>query len=312
MERLRSQVQRYVARGRRRADVNNLDWTGHAVLSFLRDIGSTSGHGCWPADGSGKRLEAGLSYRVLYVLLRRGLPPAVPQPRVRVAFGGATRGQQHGDGADPESDGAGSSPGEPLLTKADGRSSARRDRHDLADRSDLAVRIQQLLNEDEEGGEYLKVFSPDPGRDEDLARQKPSSAAPRGATALADDVQPWATTAERDRPPGGLAISVGRPRDWTRRTWRRVAGGRRSGVSPTLPSVVEVLERGGWCRARARPGAIARRSILNNRRSRMPIRARRATCCRPYVIVRRGRRPSAHSPRSQLSERRVTSRPSGE
>ena len=315
VERIRSQVQRYVDFGGPAPAqiVNNLDWTGPMpVLSFLRDIGKH-----FPVnrmlgrDVVRNRLEEGISYTEFsYVLLQAmDYLQLFRSHGCTLQFGGSDQWGNITAGVEliRRADGARvHALATPLLTKADGSKFGKTETGtiwlDPQLTSPYAFHQFFLNAEDEKVVEYLKVFSPRTRAEiEDMARQTAEQPQLRAAQkALADDVTALVhSTAERDQAAAAASALFGRAdlRDLDEATLAGVVtevGGVEFAVSPTLPSVVEVLERSGVVPSKS----AARRSIaeggayLNNRRVEDADLALQESDLLHgrYVIVRRGRK----------------------
>ena len=315
VERIRSQVSRYVdfdgpAQAR---IVNNLEWTGPMpVLTYLRDIGKHFPVNRMLArDVVRNRLEEGISYTEFsYVLLQAmDYLELFRSCGCTLQFGGSDQWGNITAGVEliRRADGARvHALATPLLTKADGTKFGKTETGtiwlDPQLTSPYAFHQFFLNAEDEKVVEYLKVFSPRTRAEiEDLARQTAEQPQLRAAQkALADDVTALVhSTAERDQAAAAASALFGRAdlRDLDEATLAGVVtevGGVEFAVSPTLPSVVEVLERSGVVPSK---GA-ARRAIaeggayLNNRRVEDADLALQESDLLHgrYVIVRRGRK----------------------
>ena len=315
VERIRSQVSRYVdfdgpAQAR---IVNNLEWTGPMpVLTYLRDIGKHFPVNRMLArDVVRNRLEEGISYTEFsYVLLQAmDYLELFRSCGCTLQFGGSDQWGNITAGVEliRRADGARvHALATPLLTKADNTKFGKTETGtiwlDPQLTSPYAFHQFFLNAEDEKVVEYLKVFSPRTRAEiEDLARQTSEQPQRRAAQkALADDVTALVhSTAERDQAAAAASALFGRAdlHDLDETTLAGVVaevGGVELGVSPTLPSVVEVLERSGVVPSK---GA-ARRAIaeggayLNNRRvtdADLALQESDLLHGR-YVIVRRGRK----------------------
>jgi tyrosyl-tRNA synthetase len=315
VERIRVQVSRYVdfdgpAPAR---IVNNLDWTGPMpVLSFLRDVGKHFPVNRMLArDVVRNRLEEGISYTEFsYVLLQAmDYLELYRSYGCTLQFGGSdqwgniTAGVELIRRAEAARVHALATP---LLTKADGSKFGKTETGtiwlDPQLTSPYAFHQFFLNAEDEKVVEYLKVFSPR-SRDEieALARQTAEQPQLRAAQrALADDVTALVHgQGERDQAVAAASALFGRADldELDEATLAGVVaevGGVEVEPTPTLPTVVEVLERSGVVPSK---GA-ARRAIaeggayLNNRRVTDPEAVLRESDLLHgrYIIVRRGRK----------------------
>ena len=315
VERIRVQVSRYVDFDGPTAAriVNNLDWTSSVpVLSFLRDIGKHFPVNRMLArDVVRNRLEEGISYTEFsYVLLQAmDYLELYRSYGCTLQFGGSdqwgniTAGVELIRRAEAARVHALATP---LLTKADGSKFGKTETGtiwlDPQLTSPYAFHQFFLNAEDEKVMEYLKVFSPR-SRDEieALARQTAEQPQLRAAQrALADDVTALVHgPGERDQAVAAASALFGRADldELDEATLAGVVaevGGVEVGPTPTLPTVVEVLERSGVVPSK---GA-ARRAIaeggayLNNRRVTDPEAVLRESDLLHgrYIIVRRGRK----------------------
>jgi tyrosyl-tRNA synthetase len=315
VERIRSQVLRYVDfSGPAPARiVNNLEWTGPMpVLSYLRDIGKHFPVNRMLArDVVRNRLEEGISYTEFsYVLLQAmDYLELFRSYGCTLQFGGSDQWGNITAGVELIRRVEGArvhALATPLLTKADGTKFGKTETGTIWLDPELTSPYafhQFFLNaEDEKVVEYLKVFSPR-SRDEieALARQTAEQPQLRAAQrALADDVTALVhSPAERDQAVAAASALFGRAdlRDLDEATLAGVVaevGGVEVADAPTLPSVVEVLERSGVVPSK---GA-ARRAIaeggayLNNRRVEDADTTLQESDLLHgrYVILRRGRK----------------------
>jgi tyrosyl-tRNA synthetase len=315
VERIRSQVSRYVDFGGPAAAriVNNLDWTGPMpVLTYLRDIGKHFPINRMLArDVVRNRLEEGISYTEFSYVLLQALDylELFRSYGCTLQFGGSDQWGNITAGVELIRRVEGArvhALATPLLTKSDGAKFGKTETGTIWLDPELTSPYafhQFFLNaEDEMVVEYLKVFSPRSREEiEDLARQTAEQPQLRAAQrALADDVTALVhSPAERDQAvAAALALFGGAGlQDLDEATLAGVVaevGGVELPVPPTLPSVVEILERSGVVPSK---GA-ARRAIaeggayLNNRRVTDPeaVLAESDLLHGRYIIVRRGKK----------------------
>jgi tyrosyl-tRNA synthetase len=315
VERIHSQVSRYVdfdgpAPAR---IVNNLDWTGPMpVLTYLRDIGKHFPVNRMLArDVIRNRLEEGISYTEFSYVLLQALDylELFRSYGCTLQFGGSDQWGNITAGVELIRRAEGArvhALATPLLTKADGTKFGKTETGTIWLDPELTspyAFYQFFLNaEDEKVVEYLKVFSSRSREEiEELARKTAEQPQLRAAQrALADDVTALVHSAtERDRAATATSALFGGAdlRELDEATLAGVVaevGGVELGVPPTLPSVVEVLERSGVVPSK---GA-ARRAIaeggayLNNSRVTDPeaVLAESDLLHGRYIIVRRGKR----------------------
>jgi tyrosyl-tRNA synthetase len=315
VERIRLQVKRYVDFSGPAAAriVNNLDWTGPMpVLTYLRDIGKHFPINRMLArDVVRTRLEEGISYTEFsYVLLQAmDYLELFRSHGCTLQFGGSDQWGNITAGVELIRRAEGArvhALATPLLTQADGTKFGKTETGtiwlDPQLTSPYAFHQFFLNAEDEKVVEYLKVFSPRSREEiEALARQTAEQPHMRTAQrALADDVTALVhSPAERDQAIAAASALFGGAglEDLDEATLAGVVaevGGVELAVPPTLPSVVEILERSGVVPSK---GA-ARRAIaeggayLNNRRVIDPEAVLRESDLLHgrYVIVRRGKR----------------------
>jgi tyrosyl-tRNA synthetase len=293
--------------------VNNLDWTGPMpVLTYLRDIGKHFPVNRMLArDVVRNRLEEGISYTEFSYVLLQALDylELFRSYGCTLQFGGSDQWGNITAGVELIRRVEGArvhALATPLLTKADGTKFGKTETGtiwlDPQLTSPYAFHQFFLNAEDEMVVEYLKVFSPRSRAEiEALARQTAEQPHLRAAQrALADDVTALVhSPAERDQAVAAASALFGGAdlKDLDEATLAGVVaevGGVELAVAPTLPSVVEVLERSGVVPSK---GA-ARRAIteggayLNNRRVTDPEAVLRESDLLHgrYLIVRRGRK----------------------
>jgi tyrosyl-tRNA synthetase len=315
VERIRVQVKRYVDFDGPAAAriVNNLDWTGPMpVLTYLRDIGKHFPiNRMLGRDVVRARLEEGISYTEFsYVLLQAmDYRELFRSYECTLQFGGSDQWGNITAGVELIRRAEGArvhALATPLLTKADGSKFGKTETGtiwlDPQLTSPYAFHQFFLNTEDEKVVEHLKVFSPRSREEiESLARQTAEQPHLRAAQrALADDVTALVhTPAERDQAKVAASALFGSAdlEDLDEATLAGVVaevGGGQLEAPPTLPSVVEILERSGVVPSK---GA-ARRAIaeggayLNNRRVTDPEAVIRESDLLHgrYIIARRGKK----------------------
>jgi tyrosyl-tRNA synthetase len=282
------------------------------VLSYLRDVGKHFPVNRMLArDVVRNRLEDGISYTEFSYVLLQALDylELFRSYGCTLQFGGSDQWGNITAGVELIRRAEGArvhALATPLLTKADGTKFGKTESGtiwlDPQLTSPYAFHQFFLNAEDEKVVDYLKVFSPRSRAEiEALARQTAEQPQLRAAQrALADDVTALVhSPAERDQAVAAASALFGRAdlRDLDEATLAGVVaevGGVEVAVAPTLPSVVEVMERSGVVSSR---GA-ARRAIaeggayLNNRRvedAETTLQEGDLLYGR-YVILRRGRK----------------------